>query len=593
MPMMLMMLMGLTVLAWAPYTWATTAEPTTRPNVLLLVAEDLSPRIGAYGDSVAHTPNLDQLAMQSVRYTAAFTTAGVCAPSRAALLTGLHQISFGAQHMRTSTGPLGEYYALPPVQARAFPELLREQGYYTYTDTKLDYQFSGIRAGTGPFTIWDLEAAPDTAWRKRAPGQPFFGLINFLETHESGVMRQTGAAHSQAHRASQQMRAKITERIKHRTNPEHVQVPPYYPDTPVTRQDIARHYTNIRLMDERVGRILQALRADGLADSTIIIWTTDHGDGLPRAKRELFDSGIHVPMLLHHPQRTQLASVDDRLVSFVDLAPTILALAGAPIPTYLHGRDFIKGALRQYIYASRDRIDEVMDRQRAIRGSRYKLIKSWHPSIPGGHALAYRDNLDMVRAWRHAYQQGQLTPVQAQWFEPVGESRLYDLKQDPHELNNLAQDPALADKLTQLSEQLDAFLTRVGDTSEQGEADMRRTMLKNGAVQVTPAPIVQRSGSVIRLVSPTQSSIGYRFTEDTAWRVYRQPVDLRSGQNERQLEAKAVRYGWQESQIVTAGMESNQASSNKASINKASTNKTPSQAEDDSQSVKQKIGVQQ
>ena len=173
----------------------TTRAVAAPPNILLLVAEDLSPRIGAYGDVVARTPNLDALAERGVRYTRVFTTAGVCAPSRAALIMGQHQISFAAQHMRTTTGPLGEYYARPDPGLKAFPELLRREGYYTFTDSKLDYQFSGIRAGTGPFSIWDAQGV-DTHWRDREPGQPFFGMINFLETHESGVMRSDGLPHS-------------------------------------------------------------------------------------------------------------------------------------------------------------------------------------------------------------------------------------------------------------------------------------------------------------------------------------------------------------------------------------------------------------
>ena len=155
------------------------AAAEEKPNILLLVAEDLSPRLGAYGDDIARTPHLDKLAASGILFTHAFTTAGVCAPSRAALITGQHQISFGGQHMRTSTSPLGMYLAQPDQQVRAFPEILRAHGYYTFTDRKLDYQFTGIRAGSGPFTLWDEEDADDTAWRNRASGQPFFGLVNF------------------------------------------------------------------------------------------------------------------------------------------------------------------------------------------------------------------------------------------------------------------------------------------------------------------------------------------------------------------------------------------------------------------------------
>ncbi len=282
--------------------WAADNTDTTRPNILLLMAEDLSPRIGSFGDALANTPNIDQLAVAGTRYTNVFTTAGVCAPSRAALITGQHQISFGGQHMRTTTGPLGPYLAQPAAGVKAFPELLRGAGYYTFTDRKLDYQFSGVSAGSGPFTLWDKDGAAPTAWRKRAPGQPFFGLINFLETHESGVMQPDGPPHSPSHAATQKMRKNANLVAPAVTNPADIILPPYYPDLPAVRNDLARHYDNIHAMDQRVGDIVAALAADGLLDNTIIIWTTDHGDGLPRAKRELYDSGTKVPLVLRIPK---------------------------------------------------------------------------------------------------------------------------------------------------------------------------------------------------------------------------------------------------------------------------------------------------
>ena len=197
---------------------------TDRPNILLLVAEDLSPRIEPYGDHFANTPNLTKLGSKSIRYTNTFTTAGVCAPSRASLITGQHQISFGAQHMRASTSPLGRYLALPPEHVKAFPELLRREGYFTFTDNKLDYQFSGIRSGSGPFSIWNLEGASDTGWRKRSANQPFFGMINFFETHESGVMRPSGIPHSATHLATQLARMKLI--APEITHPKDVKLPP-------------------------------------------------------------------------------------------------------------------------------------------------------------------------------------------------------------------------------------------------------------------------------------------------------------------------------------------------------------------------------
>jgi arylsulfatase A-like enzyme len=246
---------------------------------------------------VAVTPHLDQLAREGTRYTRVFTTAGVCAPSRAALLTGVHAISTGSHHMRTSNRG---YRSVPPPDVKAFPELLRAAGYATFTDFKLDYQFSGTSAGSDPFTIWDEEGF--SAHRRKLGGdRPFFGLINFLETHESGVFPRPALPRSTAHAYMQIIHFFLHIGHDDVVNPEDVPLPPYYPDTPLVRADVARHYNNVHRMDERVGEILDQLRADGLSESTVVIWASDHGDGLPRAKRELFDSGIHVPMIIRWP----------------------------------------------------------------------------------------------------------------------------------------------------------------------------------------------------------------------------------------------------------------------------------------------------
>ncbi len=561
-------LCGLAFVACTSAWSATDAQgrKPNRPNIVLLVAEDLSPRIGSFGDASARTPNIDQLAAHGTRYTNVFTTAGVCAPSRAALITGQHQISFGAQHMRTTTGPLGPYLAQPAMGVRAFPELLRAAGYYTYTDRKLDYQFSGVSAGSGPFTIWDEEAASQTAWRNRAPDQPFFALINFLETHESGVMRATGPTHSPTHAATQKMRKGAGLVAATVTDPATLHLPPYYPDLPEVRADMARHYDNIHAMDQRVGQIIAALAEDDLLRNTLIIFTTDHGDGFPRAKREVLDSGIKVPLVMvlpaalaaqgHGTTPNGTQRVDSRLVSFVDVAPTLLSFAGVTAPGYLHGRNFLSSN-RAYVFASRDRIDEVMDRQRSVRTARYKFIKSWYPQIAGGHTLSYRDNLDMVRAWRTAWQTGTLSAAQTRWFEPAGAEQLYDIIEDPHEMNNLADSPAHQRILDDLRDVLEKFLAEVGDTGLIAEPALRASLLAKGeksgksnkdALPQTPPPAILAQQGKLTLTSDVTLSMGYRIGNDTAWHLYTQPIDLKTLHGP--LTAKAIRYGWLESSEV-------------------------------------------
>lgn len=526
------------------------ADAAGPPNILLLVAEDLSPRVGPYGDPVARTPNLDALARRSVRFDNVFTTAGVCAPSRAALVTGQHQISFGAQHMRTTTGPLGEYLARPDRALKAFPELLRAAGYFTFTDRKLDYQFSGIGAGSGPFTIWSAEG-PAAHWRQRRPGQPFFGLINFMETHESGVMRPDGEPLGPSHARTQQFRRQLGLVAPAVTDPADVVLPPYYPDLPAVRRDVARHYDNIHAMDQRLGEILADLEADGLAADTIVVWTSDHGDGLPRAKRELTDAGLRVPMLVHVPPSHAPpgwpgSGVDDRLISFVDVAPTLLGWGGVPLPSWLHGRHLLEGPPRQHVFAARDRIDEVMDRQRAVRDARYKYIRSWYPDVPGGHRLEYRDNLDMVRAMRAAFEAGTLNAAQRQWFEPPGEERLYDTLEDPHELNDLSADPAHGEVRRRLRDALIDWLARVGDLGRLPEGELRTRLLDDGDVPVTPEPAVRLLDGLLHVDAADGASIGYRFGQGP-WELYTGPVPV-SGP----VTVKAVRYGWRESAAVVA-----------------------------------------
>jgi len=529
------------------------AEPHARPHVVLIVAEDLGPRIGAFGDPIASTPRIDTLAREGVRYPNTFTTAGVCAPSRAALITGRHQNTIGAQHMRASTHPGHGYRSVPPPDVKAFPEHLRAGGYYTTVDQKLDYQFSGILVGSGPFTIWDDEGA-DAGWRDRPEGTPFFAMFNPAETHESGVFTPLGSMpHSAVHFAMQLLRAWQFgwDVGTGGPDPASLPLPPYYPDTQTVRSDLARHYSNIAHMDAHVGRILDRLEADGVLEDTIVIFTTDHGDGLPRAKRELYDSGLKVPLIVRWPERWRPqhlppGSTDPQLVSFVDLAPTILAMASVPKPASLPGRDFVANTTppRPFVFAARDRIDEVEDRQRAARGARFKYIRSLSPEIPGGHTLDFRDNLAMVREMRNLHREGRLDEAQARWFEPPGPERLFDLRNDPHELVDLSRDPAHGRDLERLRAALDAWLLRSGETPENLESEMAERFWPGGREPATASPRLRETANGVEITCASPgASIGYRV-DAGRWQLYTKPIRLQPGQT---LEARAVRYGWAQS----------------------------------------------
>jgi arylsulfatase A-like enzyme len=307
-------------------------------------------------------------------------------------------------------------------------------------------------------------------------------------------------------------------------------------------------------MDARVGRILTMLEEDGLADSTIVIWTTDHGDGLPRAKRELFDSGIKVPMIIYWPEAYRPADAipgkaDPQLISFIDLAPTVLHLAGVAPRDNFQGRDFLSSRTkpRQYIYASRDRIDEVPDRQRAVRDNRFKYIRSWHPDLPGGHPLAFRDNIDMSREMHFLYLDGKLNEAQSQWFQPPGEERLFDLEQDPFELNDVSKDPAYKQELVRMRGALDTWLTDIRDRGDEDEITMMEQFAPGGEQVKTPAPKVNVADGMLSVDGVASgTSIGYRLDEGP-WKLYSGKVVLTPADK---IEVKAIRYGWKESDIV-------------------------------------------
>ena len=536
------------------------AQPKTAslppPNILLLMAEDMSSRVNAFGDKVAVTPNIDQLANEGVRYPNTFTTAGVCAPSRAAIIMGAHQMSFGGQHMRTSTRPEGPYKTVPPANMKAFPELLRAAGYYTYNTQKLDYQFSGPMSGSGPFTIWD-DDSQDAHWRKKQTDQPFFGYVTFMVTHESGVFPPLGAKpYSPRHAMMQQWRAKGLgiPPVNSPVDAKNIKLEPYYPDTPTVREDVVRHYNNIAIMDKQVGDMLAQLKEDGLLENTIVIWTTDHGDGLPRAKRELYDSGIKVPMVIRWPDKYKPAdaaegAVDERLISFVDLAPTILGLAGVTSPDFIQGRDFLKPNTpkRDYIYAERDRIDEVPDRQRAVRDSRFKYIYSHYPEQIGGHELLFRDNIPMMREMRALFDSGELNDAQSQWFTAPGQERLFDLNADPHEVHDVLNKPEYAADVARLRKALGAWQANVDDWSNTPENQMVDGFQKDGKTGITAQPTIT-VGELISIHSDVDgASIGYQI-DGGPWQLYSQPFAKPTGTT---LSAKAIRYGWEESGVVS------------------------------------------
>jgi N-sulfoglucosamine sulfohydrolase len=510
-----------------------------RPNILWLVAEDLSPIIPPFGDYTVETPNLTRLAREGVRYSHVFSSSGVCAPSRAAIATGMYQNHIGAQHMRTTNAAgfgvrgLIPYEAVPPSFVKMHSQYFREAGYYTSNRAKEDYQFRKA------VTAWD-DSSADAHWRNRAPGQPFFSIFNFGITHESQIWAQAD-------------------------NPLlvpgdlEVPIPPYLPDTEVAVNDIRRVYSNIVAMDRQVGEVLGQLEADGLLDNTVIFWYSDHGGPLPRQKRLLYDSGMRLPMIIRFPDGWGAGTVDDQLISFVDFLSTALSLAGIEPPGYVDGRaflgDFVDRNPRQYVHGAADRFDTEYDTIRAVRDNRFKYLRNFQPDRPYYLPLSYREQMPIMQELLRLRDAGELTAAQSQWFRTSKDvEELFDTLQDPHELNNLAPDPRYSDKLGELRSELESWMASVGDTGLMPEAQLIERMWPGMVQPVTAAPTISRQGNTITLASDTEgANLGYQLLAadeeaSDAWQVYLQPVELKPGQR---LVAVAHRLGYQPSSTVT------------------------------------------
>jgi uncharacterized sulfatase len=401
------------------------AQSAERPNILWITCEDIGPQLGCYGDSYADTPNLDRLAASGMKYRYAWSNAPVCAPARTTIISGLYPPSTGAEHMRSMT--------CLPGGMKMYPSLLREAGYYCSNNSKEDYNL----AHTGE--TWH-ESSARAHWRKRGPGQPFMSVFNLVITHESQIRTRP---HQWTH------------------DPARARVPAYHPDRREVREDWAQYYDNITTMDGQAGRILADLEADGLAQNTIVFFYGDHGSGMPRSKRWPYNSGLSVPLIVHVPDRFrhlapreyQTGGSSDRMAAFVDLAPTVCSLAGVKPPSWMQGSALMgrhTGPERQYNYGFRGRMDERYDLVRSVRDRRYVYIRNYMPHRIYGQFIEYMFETPTTRVWKEMYDAGQLKPPRTYFWETKPPEELYDLQQDPDEVNNLAASPAHGQTLERL-----------------------------------------------------------------------------------------------------------------------------------------------
>jgi len=467
----------------------------TKPNIIWITCEDISPFIGAYGNKLVKTPNIDQLAKEGIRYTNAFTTAGVCAPSRSTIITGMYQTSIGTQHMRTLNAPSAgrtsemTYSAVVPDFVKCFPEYLRVAGYYCTNNEKQDYQF------IAPVTAWD-ENSVVASFRNRPAGTPFFSIFNFVITHESYIWKQKDSL---------------------LVNPAAVTVPPIYPDTKTVRNDIARLLSNISRMDQQVGELITMLKADGLYDNTVIFFYSDHGGALPWMKRELLERGTHIPLIVRLPKAKNAGTVENKLISAVDFAPTVLSLANVKVPDYMQGQAFLGNqkvrADRKYVFAARDRMDSEYDRVRMVRDKRFRYLYNYMPDKPYYQDIEYRLQAPMMQEILKMKAAGTLKKETMTWFNTKPKEELYDVENDPYELHNLATSPKYKSKLAELRTAFINWTKKVGDKGALSEPEMVKQMW-NGSSEPPPTakPQFITSGNGIKITCATKgASIGYRI----------------------------------------------------------------------------------
>ena len=459
-------------------------------NFLWLVAEDFSPQLGCYGEPLVHTPNLDRLAAEGMRFTRAFTTAPVCSPSRSAFMTGMYQTTLGAHHHRSH---LDDGYLLPE-PARLITHRLRDAGYFTANLVELPESLGFKGTGKTDFNFY-LPGPPRTAgekdprnhgrafdssrWSDLKTHQPFLAQLNFKETHRP--------FHSPA-----------------RINPATVTIPPIYPDHPVTRTDWARYLDDACELDRKVGTVLDALQTAGLAEHTVVLFMSDHGMAHVRGKQFCYDDGLRIPLLIRWPNAHPLpagfqpGSISDRLLEAIDIPATLLSLAGCPRPAGMQGRAFLGPFTeppRELAFAARDRCGEALFRLRTVRDKRFRYIRNYMPEVPFFATSKYKETSYPV--WNLIQELGRtggLTPWQRDFYlTPLPAEELYDMASDPWSQHNLARDPAHSDTLARLRNALERW---VEESQDQGRTpEPPEVTALSGRTRPDPAPTRKKAGS--------------------------------------------------------------------------------------------------
>ncbi len=421
------------------------AETQTRPNIVWIIAEDMSCHFGYQGEPLVKTPHVDRLAREGVVFDAAYVTCPVCSPSRSALITGMCQTTIGAHNHRSFRGVIKHDL---PAPVRTIPEYFKDAGYYVCNGSgseassrgKTDYNFNF------PQKVYD-----GASYEGAAPGQPFF-----MQFQLSGGKFRKG-------------------NVEHPASPDKVALPPYYPDDPVMREDWAQYLNSVMYVDQEVGKIMARLETDGHIKNTVVFFTTDHGISHARGKQFLYEEGTHVPLVVWAPGRVPAGSVRSELASHIDIAATSLHFAGIPLPAHMESRPLFgpDSRPREFAISARDRCDETVERLRSVRKGTFTYIRNFYPERPHLQPNAYKDGKEIVVRLRELYAQGKLAghPAERLFAVPRPKEELYDRKTDPWELTNLAEDPAHAQTLSALRGILDGWIRETNDQGQTPETE--------------------------------------------------------------------------------------------------------------------------
>ena len=442
--------------------------PKELPNILWLTSEDNSPLLGCYGDTFATTPNLDKLASEGFLYTHAYANAPVCAPTRNTILTGVYACSGGNENMRS-------FYSKSGI-VKTYPEYLRQAGYYCTNNVKTDYNLGNF----DDKSIWD-DCSNKAHYKNRPEGKPFFAVFNTTISHESSIHKSIP-----------------NEELRH--SPEEVPLPPYHPATPEMKHDWAQYYDKVEDMDTWVGEKLKELEDAGLLDNTIVFYYGDHGGVLARSKRYVYETGTRVPFIIRIPEKykylfpeEKVGSKVSRLISFVDLLPTLLSIAGVQIPEYLQGNAFLgkqKTPDPEYAYMFRGRMDERFDMSRAVRDQRFRYIRNYMPYRIYGQHLEYLWKAPSIASWEKAFMIGECNVIQSAFWKTKPVEELYDTESDPWEVNNLAADLNYIEVLERMRAANKNWVAKIYDAGFIPEAE------RVDRAGVTPIYDYMRSGKI-------------------------------------------------------------------------------------------------